>query len=539
MNVLDAILGPPKLATFGSNRGWLADWARRGGETAAGVTVNLTTAQKHSAVWAATRILSEAAASLPFNVKMHLSNGGSQTAEKHALQFLIHREPNSRMDSFTWIAQQLGWLVNWGNCYSEIQRDIRGERIMALWPLRSDRVETHIEEGTGNLLYKVKDTPASTPREVLPKNMLDIVGPWSFDGIIGQGAISTGRESIAFGLSAESTQGRFLGKGARPAGVLSDKTPGGMSESVFKRLSESFDKEFGGENADTKTVILEGGVTWMPVNMKSTDAQFLESRVHNVQDIARRYGVPPHRLADLSQAHFTNISAEERSFVVNSLRPWLVRIERAIDRQLFEPGEKPKFFVKFNEAALMRGDPLQRAQINEVHLRNGRMTLNEWRSQDDETPYPANIGDVPFIQANNMLPIWQVVGGASPALASPPPPPNKQARQAARDMLAAALRNLLTKERNAAQRAAKRPGEFLSWMNDFFDKHAVLMQESVGPALETCRALGDELPDFIIEHIRSRVESLLDAAECKPGELESAIRRCVERWTVDLPCKGD
>ncbi len=535
MNVLEAILGPPqKLATFSSNTGWLAETMRGGGETATGVTVTLTTARKHSAVWAATNILASSAASLPFNVKEHLPSGGSQTAEQHPLQMLIHREPNERMDAFTWIAQQLGWLVNWGNSYSEIQRTFNGD-IGALWPLRSDRVGTFINEETGELFYEVKDTPASTGRKVLPKNMLDIVGPWSFDGIIGHGAISTGRESIAFGIGAERTQGRFLGKGGRPAGILMDPAAGSTGETAFKRLTESFDQEFGGDNADSKTILLENGVTWTPVNMKRTDAQFLESRIHNIQDIARRYGVPPHRLADLSQAHFTNISAEERSFVVNSLRPWLVRIERAIDRQLFKDEEKPKFFVKFNEAALMRGDPLQRAQINEIHFRNGKITLNDWKAQDDEQPYPSEIGDVPFIQANNMQTVESVVNPPEPPPPAPAPfapPPNEEAQSAARRALAAALRHLLTKERNAAQRAAKQPDTFLPWMNEFYDKHAALMQETIGPALATCRALGLELPDFISDHIRERVESLLDASEAKPSELLAAVTRCTERWQI-------
>ncbi len=534
MNVLEAILGPPqKLATFSSNTGWLADWARGGSETASGESITYKKAQLHSAVWAATNILSEAPASLPLNVKEQLPGGGSKTAENHPLQFLIHNEPNNRMDSFTWIAQQLPWLINWGNSYSEIQRSVLGD-IRGLWPLRSDQVATFIDEDTGDVRYGVRDTPSGQFRPVLAKNMLDVVGRWSDNGIIGKGVIGHARESIAFGISAEKAQGRFLGKGARPAGVLSDPTPGGMGETAFKNLAESFDQEFGGVNSDAKTVVLEGGVTWTPVNMKSTDAQFLESRTFNIQDIARWYGVPPHRLADLSQAHFTNITAEEQSFVVNSLRPWLVRIERAFNRQLFKEEEKATLFAKFNEMALLRGDPLQRAKINEIHFKNGRLTLNKWLAQDDEQPYPAEIGDVPFIMGNNMMTVEQVINPPEPPPAPAPfaPPPNEEAQSAARRALAAALRHLLTKERNAAQRAAKQPDTFLPWMNEFYDKHAALMQEIIGPALATCRALGLELPDFISDHIRERVESLLDASEAKPSELLAAVTRCTERWQI-------
>jgi len=156
---------------------------------------------------------------------------------------------------------------------------------------------------------------------------------------------------------------------------------------------------------------LEEGMKFEPIAIPNNEAQFLETRKFQVDEICRIFRVPPHLVGDLEHATFSNIEHQSIDFAVHTIRPWLVRIEQAMNRSLFTEQEKGggssgrRFYVQFNIDGLMRGDYKSRMEGYAIGINNGFMCPNDIRNLENMNPIPAEEGGDTFLVNGNMLPL--------------------------------------------------------------------------------------------------------------------------------------
>lgn len=375
----------------------------RSSPVASGVTVNETTALTYSAVWCATRILSEGVAGLPALLYRRMEAGGKERAADQLLYGMLHDEPNPETDSFQFFDQMTGWLVNWGNARAEIQRNGAGMPV-ALWPIHPSRITIKDRVPGEPLVYRVANNNG-TYIEIPAADMIDICGPLSDDGVTGKGVIRQAREAIGMGMATEKFGASFFGNGAMPGGVLTH--PGRIKEEARKNMRRSWNEMYSGPTNANKIAILEEGVKYEKLSVPPEEAQFLETRQFNVTEIARWYRIPPHMLADLSRATFSNIEEQGIDFVVHSLRPWLIRWEKAITRKLLPTEIRQTYFVEFLVDALTRGDIAKRTSALQIQFMNGAINQDEWREIENRNPLPDGLGKQ-FYRPQNLAPVEAV-----------------------------------------------------------------------------------------------------------------------------------
>lgn len=372
---------------------WLFD-ALGGSTTATGKRVNEDSALGHSPVWAAVRLVSETAASLPLMVYERLDPRGKRRASNHPLFPVLHDTVNERQTSFEWIETSVAHLMLRGNSYTSVERD-RGNRIKALWILDPRYMRVYAR-GNGDIMYSW-EPPDLDPIRALAGSgdILHIRGFAAGNGLMGLSPITLARESIGLGLSAEEYAARFFSNSTTPSGVL--EHPDSLGEDAMKRLISSLDRFRTVSNAH-KTLVLEEGMKWHTVGVSPEDAQMLESRKFQVTEIARWFRVPPHKIADMEKATFSNIEQQSIEFVVDTMRPWLVRIEKAMHRDLLSPVERGKYFVEFLVDGLLRGDSKTRAESYAIGRQWGWLSANDVLEMENRNPIDG--GDVYFAPLN-------------------------------------------------------------------------------------------------------------------------------------------
>lgn len=366
------------------------------GTSASGKAVNPRNAVQVSTVYACVRVIAETVASLPFGVYEEQENG-NRKATDHPLYRLLHDEPNPEMTSFVMRETMLTHLLLWGNSYSQIIRSGRN-KIIGLYPLLPDKMEVDRDKN-GVLTYTYTTTEGATVT-LSPQDVLHIPG-LGFDGIMGYSPIALEKNAIGLGIAAEEYGSRFFQNGARPSGILTH--PNTVKDP--KRLRESWNAAYGGSSNGSKVAILEESMTFTPISLPNNEAQFLETRKFQVEEICRIFRVPPHLVGNLDRATFSNIENQSIDFAVHTIRPWLVRIEQAMNRALFTESEKGHFYVQFNIDGLMRGDYKSRMEGYSIGRQNGWLSANDIRALENMNPIPPEEGGDTYLVNGNMVPI--------------------------------------------------------------------------------------------------------------------------------------
>ena len=363
------------------------------GGTTSGKAVNERTAMQTSAVYACVRILAESVAGLPLHVFERTANGSKSTKPSHPLYRLLHDEPNREMTSFVFRETLMSHLLLWGNAYAQIIRDGRGFPI-ALYPLLPDRMAVDRNE-SGELVYTYQSDKGQV--KLRRENILHIPG-LGFDGLIGYSPIAMAKNAVGLALATEDYGATFFANGANPGGVL--EHPGVIKPEQADRLRESWQSQFGGANAH-KVAVLEEGLKFHQMSIPPEQAQFLETRKFQINEIARIFRVPPHMVGDLEKSSFSNIEQQSLEFVKYTLDPWVVRWEQSLQQALILPSEKATIFIKFNLDGLLRGDYQSRMQGYSTGIQNGFMSVNDVRGLEDMNLLTAEEGgDLHFVNGN-------------------------------------------------------------------------------------------------------------------------------------------
>ena len=374
-----------------------------GGSTA-GKRVNERSAMQMTAVYSCVRILAEAVAGLPLHLYRYKDDGGKEKAIDHPLYLLLHDEPNPEMSSFVFRETLMTHLLLWGNAYAQIIRNGKGE-VIALYPLMPDRM-TVDRDRDGKLYYEytvsTDDAPTvkGTVVRLKPSDVLHIPG-LGFDGLVGYSPIAMAKNAIGMAIACEEYGAKFFANGAAPGGVL--EHPGTIKDPG--RVRESWQSTFGGSANSNKIAVLEEGMKYTPIGISPEQAQFLETRKFQINEIARIFRVPPHMVGDLEKSSFSNIEQQSLEFVKYTLEPWLVRWEQSIQRTLFSTEEKKQYFTKFNVEGLLRGDYASRMTGYATARQNGWMSANDIRELENMDRIPAEDGGDLYLINGNMLPL--------------------------------------------------------------------------------------------------------------------------------------
>ena len=374
------------------------------GGTTSGKTVTERTAMQMTAVYSCVRILAEAVAGLPLHLYKYTENGGKEKAIDHPLYRLLHDEPNPEMSSFVFRETLMTHLLLWGNAYAQVIRNGKNE-VIALYPLMPNKM-TVDRDSNGQLYYSyyrgsdeaIRDTQNTVILK--PPDVLHIPG-LGFDGLVGYSPIAMAKNAIGMAIACEEFGAKFFANGAAPSGVL--EHPGTIKDP--SRVRDAWQSQFGGSSNSGKVAVLEEGMKYTPISISPEQAQFLETRKFQINEIARIFRVPPHMVGDLEKSSFSNIEQQSLEFVKYTLDPWVIRWEQSIQRALLSHDEKAVYFAKFNLEGLLRGDYQSRMNGYAIGRQNGWMSANDIRELENLDRIPAEEGGDLYLINGNMLPM--------------------------------------------------------------------------------------------------------------------------------------
>lgn len=374
------------------------------GGTTSGKAVTERSAMQMTAVYSCVRILAEAIAGLPIHLYKYKPDGGKEKAIDHPLYLLLHDEPNPEMSSFVFRETLMTHLLLWGNAYAQVIRNGRNE-VVALYPLMPNKMTVDRDEH-GHLYYEYQRSNDEAPTMkgstvvLKPTDVLHIPG-LGFDGLVGYSPIAMAKNAIGMAIACEEYGAKFFANGAAPGGVL--EHPGTIKDP--QRVRESWQSTFGGSGNSNKIAVLEEGMKYTPIGISPEQAQFLETRKFQINEIARIFRVPPHMVGDLEKSSFSNIEQQSLEFVKYTLDPWVIRWEQSIQRILLTPEEKKSYYVKFNVEGLLRGDYQSRMNGYAIGRQNGWMSANDIRELENLDRIPTEEGGDLYLINGNMLPM--------------------------------------------------------------------------------------------------------------------------------------
>lgn len=369
----------------------LARYFGGGGSVTSGVSVTERNALDDSAVWAAVALISDDVASLPLVVYKTLPNGGKDKFEEHKLYELLHDQPNPEMTSFTWRRTMQAHLSLYQNAYSEIERDAAG-RPVAIWPLIPETMTKFRQQGA--VFYRHQNPGGGDV--ILPDaDVIHLVGHASDDGSVGGSLVAHARESLALGVAAKRFGGSFFGNGATFGGVIAYKGPK-PPELSDRNYTDALQARHQGVERAHKLLALYNDATFTRLGVDPNAAQFLETRVFQIREVARYFKLPPHKLADLADATFSNVEQQNIEYFTSCLRPLLIQWEQELSRKLISRLERKIQSISHVTQGLLQADAAGRSALYQSEFNVASITPNEVRGFEGLDPRPE--GDRTYIQ---------------------------------------------------------------------------------------------------------------------------------------------
>lgn len=363
---------------------WLEDHDGYGA-AAAGVSVTNESAMRQVGVLACINLLSETIASLPLTVFRRTAAGGKEVATDHDAYLVLHSTWNEFQSSFTGRETMEAHLDARGNAYALIERDGAGYTV-GLWIVPPNCIEPAIEGG--RLWYRITNDGTSwlgiKPGVYKADDVLHIHG-LGFDGLKGYNPIQLARDAIGLSVAAETFGGKFFGAGARAGGVLETDAP--VTSETVKSLTKQWNEIHTGVYNAHKVALLTHGMKYKAIGVTPDEAQFLDTRKFQLTEIARLFGIPPAMIGASTGDSQTYANQEQRmlEFAMLAIRPRCVKWEHELNRKMFTPRERGRYFAKFNIDALLRADLKTRYDSYQLAI-NKWLTKNEIRDLEDRNP---------------------------------------------------------------------------------------------------------------------------------------------------------
>lgn len=358
----------------------LTNWttALWGQPAKAGVTVNRENSLQVMAVLACVRVISEGVGQMPLRV-FRTADGKSKIEERTApISTLIAKRPNAWQTALEWREIVTAHAVLTGNGYS--YKNIVNGRLVELIPIVPSSVRV-IQNKSFELDYKLM--VGGSWVDVPTERMFHIRGP-GWNGYTGWDVVSMARDAIGLSIATEESQSKLHANGGKPGGILS--TDNQLSEEAIGNLKESWLGSVGGSNK-FGTAVLDNGFKFTPLSFSGVDAQHLETRKHQIEEICRAFNVFPQMVMQ-SDKSSTYASAEAffAAHVRHTLGPWLRRWEESIDKDLLD-GQGP-LFAKFDTRHLTKANAADREKFYRTVAEMGIYTRNEIREMEGLDPLP-------------------------------------------------------------------------------------------------------------------------------------------------------
>lgn len=383
---------------------WEAGFSEQLSET----RVNTFTAMTYSAFWACVRIISATIASLGWHQYERSADGKSKLPVDDDVSWMINTQANPEMTAFDWRQVALKDALTSGDHYSEIQRNGAGKPL-ALWRISPERCK--LERLSNAQLALVVDNGPDEEESVVPyENVFHLKG-LSPDGLVGYDMVAMAERYITLGIDISKFGTRFFSKGPMPGGIL--EFPGHVKKEERDAQRKSFQQTYGGSRNAGSVIAVSGGIKFTPLGIATVDAQTNESGVSVVLDICRFFGVPPHLVAELSRATFSNIEHQAIEFVQNCLFPWVRRLETQAQVKLYNRSQAKRRYTRVNLAALLRGDSKTQVENVVKQVTTGLLMLDEGRELFEYNPLPDGMGQTPIVQGA-MAPLERILEEPEP-----------------------------------------------------------------------------------------------------------------------------
>lgn len=514
----------------------LAQWFGLLSNTAAGISVTPDLAKRVAAVYTCVRIIAESVASLPLNIYRRLPNGGRELAFDHPSYSLLHDSPNRFQTSYEWREMMAGHLALRGNAYSQI-RSSNSLAVAELWPLHPDRVRP-IQLESGDIVYQYRPKTGGE-QIILAQDMLHFRG-FSDDGVKGDSVIEENKEVIGLAMAAEQFGATFFGNGSTIGGVL--QHPKGLSDQSYDRLKKSFGEAFQGSRNSHKPIILEDGLTWQAIGVEPDKAQFLETRKFQISEIARMFRIPPHMLADLEKATFSNIEQQSLEFIRDTLRPWLVRLEQRMNADLLSAKGRSAYFIEFSVDGVTRGDSAARTAYYNALFNMSAICANEVRAREGLNPIEG--GDVYYVNS-------AYVPTGERDTDNPQTDPDddmdalrKRVIDAQFPALRQAVDKIVTAEVKALRRALKDSAgsmpRFEQLASEFFDGHRRFIERQIAPVAATIVAAraalganGSDVALYVKAYADVHMAESIEAVRAALVDGDAAAGQLLDRWEYE------
>lgn len=377
---------------------WLVD-ALGGPKSSSGIRVNETTAVKVIAVFACLRLISEQLSCLPINVYKY-NEKGKEKDRTHHVDYLISESPNEYMTAFEFWQMMIVNLMLCGECYAEIVR--KNGRPIELWPIPSNRVI----KDTKNYKEPVYFIQTNNEYKILySEDILHIPGMGQ-EYLKSYNPVVIARDCLGLSIAAERFASDYFANGAHPSGVV--ETDNTLSETAFTRLKDSINEKYVGLGKTNRVMLLEEGMKYKSIAGAPKESQMLETRQHQVVEVARLFNVPPHKIMDMTRATFSNIEELNISFAQDTLVPYCVRIQQSLKQKLFLTHEKKEYFIEYNLGALLRGKLKDRYEAYAIGRNWGWLSVNDIRLKENESTIEN--GDI-YLTPLNMVESGQPLKG--------------------------------------------------------------------------------------------------------------------------------
>lgn len=364
-----------------------------------GVQLNNVTAMQYSAVWACIHVLAETFASCKCYLYQKLPDGSRRRAVENPLYDVLTYVAAPNMPAYYLRETMQYHVLSGGNAYAEKVLDSKGE-VAQLNMLLPVNVLPAQDYNTGEIYYNVNDRGKLYK---LPAEKILHIPGLGYNGVIGYTPLAMARRAIILGMSSEELGNKFFENGALATGVLETDKP--LKEDAWQRLKEQFRARYEGRSNAGSTMILEGGMKFNRISVNPEEAQFLETRKYQTEEIARFYRVPLHLIQNLEKSTYSNIEQQTIDFYQNTMLPWFVRWEQFMNmRCLTRRQRQDGYYCEFDMLSMLRGDNQSRANMLHLMRQDGIINADEWRERENMNPLPDGQGKTVFINGN-MLPV--------------------------------------------------------------------------------------------------------------------------------------
>lgn len=513
-----------------------------GASNVSGQPVTINTAMTYSAVWSAVSVISQSIASFPCPTYRRMPDGRRERIDTAPTAWLLNEEPNPEQTPFVFFETAMHHVLVTGNFYAEIVRD-RSNKPVALWLLDPSTVEPYYDEQQ-RLRYRQNGGTVYEPKDIVH------VPGLGYDGVRGYSVIRKAALSIGLGIAAEKFGGTFYGNGAWPGIML--EHPQRLGKEAQDRLKDSWKDAHQGADRAHRLVVLEEGMKLQKLTIPPDDAQFLETRQFQVEEIARWFNLPLTKLkSKAGERPGGNIEAQNIEFVVDCLRPWLVRIEQEFNRKLIVSSQRSTVYVEFNVDALLRGDSKSRAEAYKLYLEMGVLSAAQIADKENlpepeakEAPVSTkveNLGQLiragfepadslkvlglPPIKHTGQTPVTVKEDEPEPKPLAPAEPAKDEEKEAARAglrvLIVDGMNRLIRVQCNEARRGVR-------W-EEFREKQRPRLMELVVPAFRVAWPMAPES--------ETKAALLVDAMLDVHGEQYKAgdVALLTARWERDVP----